>query len=109
MCWVSVSSFAVRARPLFPGCGLKSYALPSFLLASLKRYRYAGYDTTYQYYGMTMSDDGFFNGMSPCEIGTDCTDCGVKVRLWAVRRAGRLSHFLLRKVAPFLFVGVVLL
>ncbi|CAM9570987.1 unnamed protein product, partial [Hapterophycus canaliculatus] len=41
-------------------------------------YRYAGYDTTYQYYGMTMSDDGFFNGMSPCEIGTDCTDCGVK-------------------------------
>lgn len=41
------------------------------------RYRYAGYDTTYQYYGM--SDDGFFNGMAPCEVGTDCTDCGVKV------------------------------
>ena len=43
------------------------------------RYRYAGYETTYQYYGMTMSDDGFFNGMSPCEVGTDCTDCGVQV------------------------------
>eukprot|EP00903_Cladosiphon_okamuranus_P014061 g13069.t1 len=41
-------------------------------------YRYAGYETTYQYYGMTMSDDGFFNGMSPCEVGTDCTDCGVQ-------------------------------
>eukprot|EP00752_Nemacystus_decipiens_P008845 g7893.t1 len=41
-------------------------------------YRYAGYSTTYQYYGMTMSDDGFFNGMSPCEVGTDCTDCGVQ-------------------------------
>ncbi|CAM9721966.1 unnamed protein product [Ascophyllum nodosum] len=40
-------------------------------------YRYAGYDTTYQYYGM--SDDGFFAGMAPCEVGTDCTDCGVKV------------------------------
>lgn len=26
-----------------------------------------------------MTDDGFFNGMSPCEVGTDCTDCGVKV------------------------------
>ncbi|CBN78994.1 peptidase S1 and S6, chymotrypsin/Hap [Ectocarpus siliculosus] len=41
-------------------------------------YRYAGYDTTYQYYGMTLDDDGFFNGMSPCDVGTDCTDCGVK-------------------------------
>lgn len=40
-------------------------------------YRYAGYDTTYQYYGM--SDDGFFAGMAPCEVGTDCTDCGAKV------------------------------
>ncbi len=30
---------------------------------------------------MTMGDDGFFNGgMSPCEVGTDCTDCGVPVR-----------------------------
>ncbi|CAN0017673.1 unnamed protein product, partial [Laminaria digitata] len=27
-----------------------------------------------------MSDDGFFNGMSPCDVGTDCTDCGVKVK-----------------------------
>ena len=26
-----------------------------------------------------MSDDGFFAGMAPCEVGTDCTDCGVKV------------------------------
>lgn len=39
-------------------------------------YKYAGYDETYQYYGM--SDDGFFNGMSPCDVGTDCTDCGIK-------------------------------
>ena len=43
----------------------------------ISRYKYAGYDETYQYYGM--SDDGFFNGMSPCDVGTDCTDCGVKV------------------------------
>lgn len=50
---------------------------PSIALPPVYRYRYAGYDTTYQYYGM--SDDGFFNGMAPCEVGTDCSDCGVKV------------------------------
>lgn len=43
------------------------------------RYRYAGYETTYQYYGMT--DDGLYGGgMAPCEIGTDCSDCNVQVR-----------------------------
>lgn len=50
---------------------------PVYSKRLLYRYKYAGYDETYQYYGM--SDDGFFNGMSPCEVGTDCTDCGIKV------------------------------
>lgn len=53
--------------------------LPHTIYKCIGRYRYAGYDTTYQYYGM--SDDGFFSGMAPCEVGTDCTDCGVKVWL----------------------------
>lgn len=26
-----------------------------------------------------MTDDGFYNGMPPCELGTDCSDCGVNV------------------------------
>eukprot|EP00752_Nemacystus_decipiens_P018630 g16704.t1 len=39
-------------------------------------YHYVGYDTTYNYYGQTEGDNG--HNMHPCEIGTDCTDCGVK-------------------------------
>lgn len=58
---------------------------------TLGRYRYAGYTTTYRFYGMT--DDGFYNnGMAPCELGTDCSDCGVKVR-WILE----ISHHVLAR------------
>lgn len=61
------------------------------------RYQFAGYTTTYQYSGVSMSDDGFFGGMSPCEVGTDCTDCGVKVgRQSVVAEASRAAKYYIR-------------
>lgn len=64
---------------------------------------------------MTMSDDGFFNGMSPCEVGTDCTDCGVQVsqsnrrgpRSLCGRRVVQVSFFVLFKYMVFACLSIM--
>lgn len=72
-------------RPGWPSLIFASYVLCRIIF---HRYQFAGYTTTYQYSGVSMSDDGFFSGMSPCEVGTDCTDCGVKVRRYTFALVG---------------------